>query len=1421
MNDQPAPDDTVPPTRRRRRAAWWLGGVLLLAVLLMAAGGGLWWAARSEAGSAWVLRHVPGLQVSGSRGTLWGDFEAARVEFALPGGGRLVMTDLGWRGLHIVHAPWALLRGRVMMDELHAGRVDVIAGTSQADTQAPPSPPASLRLPVGLDIERLHIGELHAAALGDKPLRALHARVHLGAERGNLHRIDDISLAWDRLTAGGAARIATTAPFALDARLALAQSGSDPLPAWNAEVHLSGPLAAPTLQASLRAPASGTHAEQSLDLHAGLRPFDAWPLGDVQAATRALDLSALLSSAPVTALTGDAHVQTRGRNQPATATIALRNTQAGRWNEGRLPLRSLALDLRARPDDPRTLDLHTLDAELGTQQDAAGRLQGQGHWTPQQWTLDATLARLQPALLDARAPTMVLSGPLSLLGRGFDGGLATANLDVKANIGGRFSGAGAAHAAQLELDASASMQRIELRKARVQADGASASLAGTATHDGADAPWQLKARAALVDFDPAPWWPGRESSPLRHGPNRLNAKADVDIAWPMAAGPLAPLDRLAALRGHAHAGIERSVLAGVPITAEATLRNAGGTAALALQLDAGGNRVDAGGRLSAPGPAASRQGAGDTWDIRVAAPTLKTLAGLWQPATARPREEPLSGAVTATAHVEGRWPQIAVSGELDADSVRVGQTSVQRARAHWQFDSRGDAAIDVQGSATQLAFSPALFKGVPPISSATLRLTGSLRNHTLDLRADTKALPPAWTDALTMQQAAAPASAASSTLPSASSPEASSTPATAGAHTLAVLVAQGGATGTPARGRSALAWTGWHGSIRQLELRSSDPRAAALLHTQNVALDVQWAGDAMHLDVQPGRAQLLGAALRWERISWQAAAGGRPARIDAQAELEPLTVAPLLARLQPTFGWGGDLAVLGHVNIHSAPTFTADVVLERQRGDLTVTDETGITQSLGLTDLRIGLDVHDGVWSFTQGLAGKTLGVAAGAIVARTSPQATWPAPDTPIEGVLEVQVADLGTWGTWVPAGWRLAGALSTSASIGGRFGAPEYTGEIRGSGIGVRNVLEGVNVTDGELAIALQGATARIERFTAKAGRGSVALEGNATLGAAPKALLKLQADRFRVLGRVDRRIIASGQAQLQLDSDTLALDGKFTVDRGLIDFTRSDAPRLSDDVVVVRGPPADTATRTGATANPAPGRTLKLDLQVDLGERLRLRGHGLDTHLRGELHITSPGNRLSVAGTVSTDKGTYAAYGQKLTIDRGLITFSGPVDNPRLDIEATRPDTDVRVGVQVTGTALNPRVRLFSEPEMSDTDKLSWLVLGRASDGLGGTETALLQRAALALLAGEGEGTGASLTKAIGLDELSLSQSDGEVRETVISLGKQISSRWYVGYERSLNATAGSWQVIYRIARRFTLRAQTGAESSLDLIWTWRWQ
>jgi translocation and assembly module TamB len=394
----------------------------------------------------------------------------------------------------------------------------------------------------------------------------------------------------------------------------------------------------------------------------------------------------------------------------------------------------------------------------------------------------------------------------------------------------------------------------------------------------------------------------------------------------------------------------------------------------------------------------------------------------------------------------------------------------------------------------------------------------------------------------------------------------------------------------------------------------------------------------------------------------------------------------------------------------------------------------------------------------------------------------------------------------------------------MSGSAGAPRLAGRVSGRGLGLRNVLQGVSLTDGTLDMVLGEDRARIERLSFKGGQGTLAVEGGATLGEHPAATLRVVAERFQLLGRIDRRLVASGNAQLALDAGRLALDGAFQVDEGLFDLSRSDAPTLDDDVAVHRsgaeaGPAAEAAATTPL---PAPLRMAQVAVKIDLGQKLQLRGKGVDTGLRGALVFSSPGGRPALNGVVRTVDGRYAAYGQKLEITRGEFSFNGALANPRLDVLAIRPNLDVLVGVRITGSADNPRIRLYSEPELADYDRLSWLVLGRSPDGLGSADTALLQRAAFALLAGgDAAGPTDALFGALGLTDFSLRQSgDGDARDTIVSLGKQLSRRWYVGYERGVHATTGTWQLIYRIAQRFTLRAQSGEDNALDVIWTWRW-
>ena len=1408
----PAPQRPGRLARVSRLLLWALPALGIGFVLLVAA---LAWLTRTEDGAAWLFKRVPGLTVVQPRGSLWRTFEADRIDYALPGGAaqdRVVLHNVHWEGMRLqrpTHAPhWLLLH----VTALRIERVDIERAPAPDTPRQASRPPASLALPIEIEAPDVRIGALHAAALGSMPLRHLRAQLRLGVlgENGrDVHRIDGLALDYGKVAARGALRVASGAPFDVAAELALAPSAAasapfGPIEDFHADIRARGPLDWLNVTAALRGRlAAGSAAAEppALEVKAALLPFAAWPIGALEASTRGLDLSALSSALPSTALTGTATLASDAAAKPASLAVALDNARAGRVDEGLLPLRSLRVDVRARPDAPEHIELHDIDAQLGGAQRPAGHVQGSGSWSDGKATLDLRIADVRPSLLDARAPAMRLGGSAALQAEGLAGTekqAASPSFRLAGRIDGTLPLGRREQRVQLQLDASGTSRRIELHKATAQAGASRASLSGeAASRDGGG--WRVRANGSLANVDPATWWPGRQGSAWRQGPHRLNANIDADLLWQ--AADTAARTGAASLRGHARADLSDSVLAGVPIAGRIAFANDGtalpgapAKAARALPqlqatLDVAGARVVASGRID------TGSGAADHWDVDAQGGDLARLAPLLRLAgEARPV---LAGRVDLQASVDGRWPELSTRGSATLAQLRVDDVRLAAANARWRLGSAPDAPLEVEAELRELSLRDA---GEPTrtLASAQLQLHGSLAEHRLTLDAASPARPPAWLDALRAETPAADKAAANGS---------------------ALALRAQGALSFDRKGIKPLQW---RGNVQRFELRPGGAAPVApWLAMDEVGLDLSYDRSAAQarIEVAPGRLQLPGAALRWTRLAWQG--GARPV-LDVQAQLEPVMVAPLLARLQPDFGWRGDLVVAGRVDVRSAPRFEAAIEVVRQQGDLSVSEVANNRLALGLTDLRLALDAKDGVWRFTQAFAGKTLGAMAAAATVRTTADRLWPAADAPLQGVLEASVANLGAWGAWVPAGWRLAGALHASASIGGRFGAPQYTGEVNGSGLGARNLIEGIDLHDGELALRLQGETARIEKLEARAGEGRVALRGGAEFGATPTARLKLVAERAQVLGRVDRRIVVSGEADLLLKADSIRLDGGFKVDEGLIDISRASAPQLGDDVRVIRrgeGGGRDAATAPHAVS--ASGRQLALDLRLDLGDQLRLRGRGIDTLLRGQLQIGAPGGKLALNGSVHTAEGHYAAYGQQLDIERGVIIFAGAPDNPRLDILALRPDLDVRVGVAIGGTAQSPRVRLFSEPEMADADKLSWLVLGRAPEGLGGDDVALLQRAALGLLAGEGKGPGSGLTQRLGLDDLSLRQSDGEVRETVVSLGKQLTRRWYVGYERSLNATAGSWQLIYRIARRFTLRAQSGIDNSLDVIWTWRWQ
>jgi len=412
---------------------------------------------------------------------------------------------------------------------------------------------------------------------------------------------------------------------------------------------------------------------------------------------------------------------------------------------------------------------------------------------------------------------------------------------------------------------------------------------------------------------------------------------------------------------------------------------------------------------------------------------------------------------------------------------------------------------------------------------------------------------------------------------------------------------------------------------------------------------------------------------------------------------------------------------------------------------------------------------------------------------------------------------------------GLDVDGALAAAVKGAGTIGTPVLNGTINGDGLAVRWPDQGVRLRNGQLRAVLAGDSLQIQRFAFEGNSGRATIDGNVQfVGTEARMNLKLVADHLEALSRPDRTVIVSGQASVVRDATRFDVTGSFKADRALVELAPQDRPTISDDVIVLgRTKPPPPAPKQKAVP-------LSIDLTADLGDDFHLRGMGADAYLAGTVRIRKLGDDPPrINGTISTVSGTYAAYGQRLTIERGVITFSGPYDNPSLDILAVRkpPDaeaqlspTNVAAGVQVRGTALAPTASLWSDPQgITDSDKLSWLVLGHGMTAVSGSEADVLSAAAGALLGGKG-GTGgitSKLANALGVDELGVRQGAGQasgLQSTVVTIGKRISNRLYLSFEQGAATATSVVRLRYKVTPKITLQLQTGTNTALDVLYSW---
>lgn len=411
-----------------------------------------------------------------------------------------------------------------------------------------------------------------------------------------------------------------------------------------------------------------------------------------------------------------------------------------------------------------------------------------------------------------------------------------------------------------------------------------------------------------------------------------------------------------------------------------------------------------------------------------------------------------------------------------------------------------------------------------------------------------------------------------------------------------------------------------------------------------------------------------------------------------------------------------------------------------------------------------------------------------------------------PLEGEFRLRGLDLAVARPFAPMIERLQGELNGSGRLAGSLQEPELRGELRLSGGEVAGSELPVTLEQLQVRLLIDGQRLRVDGDWRSGEQGHGALSGTLDWHAAPDLDLRLSGERLPVVVEPYADLEVDPALRISLAGDQLAIAGTLRVPRGAI--TVRELPpatvKVSEDARIVGTEQAPAQTPLA----------VKMDIDVEVGqERLRFSGFGLTADLAGRLHI---GDNLDARGELNLNNGRYRAYGQRLTIRRAQLLFTGVLTQPYLDIEAIRTVQahDVVAGLRITGSAEQPRVDVFSEPAMSQEQALSYLVLGRPL-GADSGDSNLLAQAALGLgLAGSASITG-GLAQRLGIEDFQLDTEGSGAATSVVASGR-LSERLTLRYGVGVFEPSNTIALRYQLTRRLFLEAASGLASSLDLFY-----
>ncbi|MCS2152087.1 autotransporter assembly complex protein TamB [Scandinavium goeteborgense] len=397
---------------------------------------------------------------------------------------------------------------------------------------------------------------------------------------------------------------------------------------------------------------------------------------------------------------------------------------------------------------------------------------------------------------------------------------------------------------------------------------------------------------------------------------------------------------------------------------------------------------------------------------------------------------------------------------------------------------------------------------------------------------------------------------------------------------------------------------------------------------------------------------------------------------------------------------------------------------------------------------------------------------------------------------------------------GEKAAGTLNANLRLGGNVQSPQLFGQLQLTGLDIDGNFMPFDMQASRVAMNFNGTRSTLDGVI-DTKQGQISLSGNADWTQIDnwRAQVAAKGSRVRITVPPMVRLDVSPDVVFTATPSLFTLDGNVDVPwaRIVVHDVPESAVGVSSDEVML-----DNDLKP---VNPkSAGIPINSNLTIHVGNNVRLDAFGLKARLTGDLKVAQDSHGLGLNGQINIPEGRFHAYGQDLIVRKGILLFSGPPDQPMLNIEAIRnPDAtedNVTAGVRVTGMADQPKAEIFSDPAMSQQAALSYLLRGQGLDSEQGDGAAMTSALVGLGVAQSGQIVG-KIGETFGVSNLALDTAGvGDSSQVVVSgyIAPGLQVKYGVGIFDSL----ATLTLRYRLMPKLYLEAVSGIDQALDLLY-----